>query len=109
MPANPPAKSVNNDSSDNDNLSSITTAVFQRNQAMILIMFFPLGLRDRNVHWHDYLPGVAWSCACSGTRYTDNCSYNLRWEPFGRTVHRRCPCQSAWAAFLPHVLAGELI
>src|SRR5271155_1222061 len=55
---------------------------------------FPIRFHsDWNLPWYDYWAGVAWTCACSRTRYTDYSDYNLRWKSLGSTVHRRCHCQ----------------
>ena len=110
MPAKPLARSVNNDSSDNGYLSHIATATSRRNQAMIPIILFPLSLIVIGtcigmivwlaVHGPALVPG-------QDTRITAiiiSVGSRLAGLFIGAALVR-----SAWAAFLPHVLAGELI
>jgi hypothetical protein len=110
MPAEQLAQSVNNYSSDNGYLSSIATAASQRNQAIFPILLFPLGLITIGtcigatawLAWHGpaLVPG-------QDTRITAIIiSFGSRLAGFfiGAAIVR-----SAWAVFLPRVLAGALI
>jgi hypothetical protein len=110
MPAEPLTRRVNSDSSDNGYLSRIATATSQRNQATIPIIIFPLGLIVIGtcigmiiwlaLHGPALVPG-------QDTRITAimiSVGSRLAGLFIGTALVR-----SAWAAFLPHVLAGELI
>src|SRR5277367_5967760 len=110
MPAEPLAQRVNNDSSDNGYLSRIATTTSQRNQATIPFIIFPLGLIVIGtcigmiiwlaLHGPALVPG-------QDTRITAimiSVGSRLATLFIGTALVR-----SAWAAFLPHVLAGELI
>src|SRR5277367_2952578 len=110
MPAEPLAQRVNNDSSDNGYLSRIATTTSQRNQATIPFIIFPLGLIVIGtcigmiiwlaLHGPALVPG-------QDTRITAimiSVGSRLSGLFIGVALVR-----SAWAAFLPHVLVGELI
>lgn len=110
MPARRPAQSVDNYSWENGDLSSLATATSQRNQAMLPIIFFPFGL----IVIGTCLAAILW-LAFHGpalvpgqdTRITAimiSAGSRLAGLFIGAAFIR-----SAWAAFLPHVLAGELI
>jgi hypothetical protein len=110
MSAEPQPQRVNNYFSDNDYLSRRATAASQRNQAMFPVLFFPLGLITIGmcisaVAW------LAWHGPALVPRQDARISAiiiffggHLAGFFIGSALVR-----SAWAAFLPHVLAGELI
>jgi hypothetical protein len=106
----PPGQSVNNDYSDNGYLLNRAKAASQRNQAMIPIIFFPLGFIAIGTclgvmgwlafHGPALVPG-------QDTRITAiliSVGSRLAGLFIGAALVR-----SAWAAFLPHVLDGEPI
>jgi len=110
MHAEPQPQNVNSYFSDYGDLSRRATAASQRNQAMLPTLLFPLGLITIGM----CISAVAW-LAWHGpaivpgqdTRITAIIiSLGSRLASFfiGSAIVR-----SAWAAFLPHVLAGELI
>lgn len=110
MPREQPAQSLNNDSSHNGNLSTIATAASQHNQAIVLIILFSLGL----ITIGTCIGAIVWLLVHGpalvprqDTRITSIAiSVGARLSGF---FINAAILRSAWAAFLPRVLAGDAI
>jgi hypothetical protein len=110
MPTNPPAQDFNNGFPHNDYLPSVAMTASQHNQATVPIVLFPLGFLAIGsglaailwlaLHGPALVPG-------QDTRITAimiSAGSRLAGLFMGAAIIR-----SAWAAFLPRVLAGEPI
>jgi hypothetical protein len=109
-PCQQPAQSLGNDSSDDRNLSTVATAASQHNQATLPIILFPLGLFTIGTS----IGAIAWLWVHGpalvprqDTRITSIIiSVGVRLSAF---FINAALLRSAWAAYLPRVLAGDRI